>query len=120
MQHRQCVKFIDGLFDFLIPLVYFYLPILNNQDGVNLLELKFELLITIFVMFSFSFSAFYGMRHRAFKPVSVDGLTFIGRQVVSKDRSSNSDSIDNKDNGPKSLMTSSTIMATFFMFSILL
>ena len=41
-------KFIDGLFDFLIPLVYFYLPILNNQDGVNLLELKFELLITIF------------------------------------------------------------------------
>ena len=87
-------KFIDGLFDFLIPLVYFYLPILNNQDGVNLLELKFELLITIFVMFSFSFSAFYGMRHRAFKPVSVDGLTFIGRQVVSKDRSSNSDSID--------------------------
>ena len=47
-------------------------------------------------MFSFSFSAFYGMRHRAFKPVSVDGLTFIGSQVVSKDRSSNSDSIDNK------------------------
>ena len=24
------------------------------------------------------------MRYRAFKPVSVDGLTFIGRQVVSK------------------------------------
>jgi len=78
-------KFIDGLFDFLIPLVYFYLPVMSSRDGANLMEFRIELLITIFIIFSFGFSAFYGMRHRAFKPVQVEGLTIVGSTVIGKD-----------------------------------
>ncbi|MAV82881.1 MAG: hypothetical protein CMI90_05420 [Pelagibacteraceae bacterium] len=88
-------KFIDGLFDFLIPLVYFHLPFISSREGVNLQVLKIELFITIFIIFSFGFSAFYGMRHRAFKPINVEGLTIIGNTVIDRNFSSENYMVDN-------------------------
>ena len=60
-------KFIDGLFDSLLPTVYIALPLLNHKINSSLINLEGDLLLINFIVVSFFFTSIFNSRRARFE-----------------------------------------------------
>ena len=60
-------KFIDGLFDSLLPMVYIALPLLNQKVNNNLINLELDILLISFILVSFFFTNIFNSRRARFE-----------------------------------------------------